>query len=141
MKRIRYISRFARPFSEAEIAQLTSVSALNNARADVTGILMASGELFFQLIEGPEKEIERLYRKIVFDPRHTDVLLLQVEENVEERLFPDWSMKRVELDQEAVERLEPVRELLTSIVEQKVRMAKLTHALEKSIWREMKKVL
>lgn len=141
LKRIRYVSRFAVSLSKEEIHELTRVSAENNAKLDVTGILMVSGDLFFQLIEGPPVKIEQLYRKIVFDPRHTDVLLLQVEEDIEERLFPDWSMKQIQLDSEGVERLEPVRELLISIVEQKVRVAKLTHTLEKSIWREMKKLL
>lgn len=141
LKRIRYVSRFAAPLSKNEINELTRVSSENNAKLDVSGILMVSGDLFFQLIEGPPEKIEQLYRKIVFDPRHTDVLLLQVEEDIEERLFPDWSMKQIQLDSDGVERLEPVRELLISIVEQKVRVAKLTHTLEKSIWREMKKLL
>jgi hypothetical protein len=141
LKRIRYISRFAQPLTRQEIDHITAISSKNNADLDVTGILMASGDLFFQIIEGPPKNIERLYRKIVFDPRHTDVLLLRVEDNVETRLFPDWSMRKIELDEKAVDRLEPVRELLVSVVEQKVRIAKLTHTLEKSIWREMQDIL
>ena len=141
LKRLRYVSRFAQPLSPKDIDALTKQSAENNAALDITGILMTTGELFFQLLEGPSDPLERLYKKIVFDPRHTDVLLLRVEEDIEERFFPDWSMKKVEVDEASNLRLEPVREMLSSIIEQRVRIEKLTNALERTIWREMMDVL
>ena len=40
MKRIKYVSRFARVMSRADIDALTEQSRQNNARLDITGILM-----------------------------------------------------------------------------------------------------
>ena len=75
MKRIKYMSRFNKEMTVEEIHQLSEQAAKNNAKKDITGILMTSGKIFFQIIEGPEKEIDALWNTIFTDPRHTDVII------------------------------------------------------------------
>lgn len=122
--------------SQEEIDALSEQSARNNHQLDVTGILMTSGRIFFQLLEGPPEAVEELYRKIVFDPRHTDILLLSGE-LVDERLFPDWAMRQVRLGADADDRLEPVRDMLSVVVAQRHQMEKLINSIERTIWREL----
>jgi hypothetical protein len=141
LKRIKYISRFARAMSEAEIENLGRSSARTNAELGITGILVSSGGIFFQVLEGPEEAVDDLYRKIHDDPRHTDVLLLGVAENVAERIFPEWSMGHIALDTEATLRLEPLREILRTIFEQRQILDRLTGALERAIWTEISRVV
>ncbi len=42
--------------------------------------LCNSGHLFIQVLEGGRDAVSRRYNRIVADPRHTDVTLLQFEE-------------------------------------------------------------
>jgi hypothetical protein len=44
-----------------------------------------------QLIEGQEDAVRGLYQKILQDPRHRDLIVLQ-EDTEPERQFPGWSM-------------------------------------------------
>ena len=59
LKRITYVSRFAKPFSESELEKLGESSARNNEELGVTGVLMTSGGIFFQILEGPEEAVDR----------------------------------------------------------------------------------
>ena len=138
MKRIKYVSRYSKPLTSEEIASLAEKAAAKNAKLDVSGVLMTAGGLFFQVIEGPEEHVERLYREICKDKRHMHVLLLAVEEGVRSRLFPDWSMKRVDLD-ESSGRLEPVKAILTAVVRQRMLTEELTGVLERAVWTEFTK--
>jgi len=137
MKRIKYVSRYSHPMSPQEVRTLVEGSARRNAEQGITGILMTTGELFFQVLEGPQEPVSKLYQAIADDPRHTDVLLLSVEDNVEHRIFPDWSMKRMDLGPGSATRLEPVREILEAVVDLRFRAEKLANALERAIWREL----
>ena len=58
-KRIHYISSFAGQMSDNEIEVLASQAAKKNAEHDITGVLMAKGGVFFQIIEGPEENIRK----------------------------------------------------------------------------------
>ncbi len=76
MRRIHYISEFADSLSPEDVDSITRVSAANNARDGITGMLMASGQLFFQLIEGPDDVVDALYSRILGDHRHKNVMVL-----------------------------------------------------------------
>jgi hypothetical protein len=141
MIRLKYVSRMAQGLSEEEINQLSEDAARNNATLDITGVLFTSGGLFVQVLEGPEEDVEELYETIASDPRHRDVLLLDMERNVEERLFPGWSMRRLFVDQEARDRLEPLRAMLVSIGKQQEIIDMLKHVLEKALLRELAAVV
>lgn len=56
---------------------------------------------------------------------------------VVDRIFPDWSMKKVDLGIGSETRLEPLREILETIMETRQRLEKLTGVLERAIWTEL----
>jgi hypothetical protein len=137
LKRISYISRFSRPLSRDEVAQLADDAAERNRAVGVTGMLMSSGGIFYQVIEGPVDAVDKLYQKIAADSRHRDVLVLTTQEDVEDRQFPSWAMKKVDLDEESVARLEPIKALLEAIVVQREGMQRLMRVLSRSVWQEL----
>jgi hypothetical protein len=52
--------------------------------------------VFMQVLEGGRSAVNRLYNRIVVDPRHTDVELLAYDE-ISERRFAGWSMGQVNM--------------------------------------------
>lgn len=86
-----YVSSAVRFMSDEELAELLRVSRENNARLDITGLLLYKDGNFIQALEGPEEAVLQLYDKISRDPRHVGVMTL-VKEPVKNRLFPEWSM-------------------------------------------------
>ena len=137
MKRIKYVSEFSRALEPEDIEVLEEQCIRNNQKIGVTGVLMVSGNLFFQVIEGPEQKVDMLYENILADDRHTRILKLADERDVKERLFPDWAMKVVSLDRSRTDRLEPLHALLQTIIEQKQSITRLTNVLERAIWSEL----
>jgi hypothetical protein len=116
---------------------LADDAAERNRALGVTGMLMSSGGIFYQVLEGPADEVDKLFRKIAADPRHKDVLVLTMQEQVEDRQFPSWAMKKVDLDEEAIARLEPIKALLEAIVVQRESMQRLMRVLSRSVWQEL----
>jgi hypothetical protein len=137
LKRVSYISKFARPLTHDEITKLAADAAEKNQSLGVTGMLMTSGGIFYQVLEGPPDAVDDLYKEIAADTRHKDVLVLSTQEEVEDRQFPSWAMKKVNLDEEAVARLEPVKALLDAIVVQRDAMTRLMGVLSRSVWQEL----
>ncbi len=117
MKRLTYISRLSETLSDAEIEKIGVWSRQNNQALDITGVLIHFSDFFFQIIEGEETTIDRLYEKIKRDQRHKDVLCLKTEHQVEERLFPDWSMNIINLNHSTDALIHPVKILLQAITE------------------------
>ena len=116
MNRIIYISKLTYPLSDIEIEQIGNTSIRNNAKINITGTLVFFEKMFFQIIEGEDKEVDRLYKKIGKDPRHCDILRLKTEDDINERLFPNWHMKTVNLDNNADDLLRPIKILLQTII-------------------------
>lgn len=137
LKRISYISKFSRPLTHEEIDQLATDAAQRNRSLGVTGMLMSSGGIFYQVLEGPVDAVDGLFQKIAVDPRHEDVLVLSDHEEVEDRQFPSWAMKKVNLDEDALSRLEPIKALLEAIVVQRDAMQRLMRVLSRSVWQEL----
>ena len=138
IKRIKYVSRFDKPHTEADIEAIGEQSRANNERLDLTGMLMASGGLFYQVLEGPAEAVDEVYARIADDSRHTDLLLLGSEENVE-RLYPDWTMEVVNLDAASNVRLFPLKALVKSVFEQTRITENMMWAIERTIQHEMRR--
>ena len=130
MKRLRYISTMAKPISEDEIQQLVELAQKHNQQKGITGMLVATGSQFYQLIEGPDRAIDALYKRIEKDPRHTNVKLLSAERGNMDRLFPDWSMLKVDLSLVEHERLAPVQALLNIAISQRQSLEEALNNLE-----------
>ncbi|MCE9597766.1 MAG: BLUF domain-containing protein [Spirochaetia bacterium] len=115
MKRLTYISAFSKDLSRAEVAKIEEVSIRNNKRDGLTGALFCFRDLFYQVIEGDEADIDRCYTRILKDPRHKDIFCLNVETNITQRLYGDWAMKTVVLEDSQEELLLPIRNLMDSM--------------------------
>ena len=137
LKRIHYISSFVHDMSEDEIKELASQAAKNNAENDITGVLMAKGGVFFQIIEGPEENIDRLFTNILKDFRHEKIITLGIQIGDLRRLFPNWHMKEINLDTTTSERLQPVRAIIDAVHAQAAIIENLTEALAASAWAEL----
>ena len=137
LKRITYISSFAKDMTDDEIEELASQAAKNNEINDITGILMAKGGLFFQIIEGPEKNIDTLFSDLLKDPRHEKIITLGIQLGDLKRLFPNWHLKEINLDKTTSERLQPLSAIIDAVHAQSAIIEKLTEALAASAWAEL----
>lgn len=91
MLSIAYSSRAAESFDPAHLVDLLLQSRRNNKRLGLSGMLVYRDGLFLQVIEGPEEVLRNRMAVIASDPRHSDVSVL-IEETVDERMFPAWTM-------------------------------------------------
>lgn len=95
--RLIYRSTCAASFMPNEdLRELVARSAENNRSAGITGLLMLSGSQFLQVLEGPSHAVNRLFNRIIRDPRHQDVQLVSFEQ-IGPTYFDDWSMHLVDL--------------------------------------------
>lgn len=74
-----------------ELEAILEQSRTNNAKRDVTGILLFHQGSFFQVLEGERDVVSKVFRRITGDPRHTKVMKV-VEESIDERAFGEWTM-------------------------------------------------
>ena len=88
---IIYASSANHLFTRTELLDLLKVSRENNEKADITGMLLYKDGNFIQAIEGHESVVNRLYQKIIKDPRHSNIVLLG-NQPIPERQFLNWSM-------------------------------------------------
>jgi hypothetical protein len=88
---IVYSSRQVFPFEGLGLVSLLAEARAYNARHRITGVLLHANGMFVQCLEGPSSEVATLYERIVLDPRHADVVLLQ-SIPLSQRHFGDWWM-------------------------------------------------
>lgn len=136
VKRLKYVSRYTEGLSSADLDGIAAQSAANNVKLGITGILLTGGGVFFQILEGPAAAVDGVFQKILADPRNQEVLLLGVQEQVPDRLFPQWAMRRVDLDAGGNAHLETLRTVLSMAYEQRRLLDSLTGALERAVWQE-----
>jgi hypothetical protein len=74
-----------------EFKRILLQAQANNHRRDLTGMLAFNSKIFLQALEGSRDQINDLYAKLLRDPRHTSVTLLNYKE-IEERHWANWSM-------------------------------------------------
>jgi hypothetical protein len=93
--RLLYASRAAGPTTAAdELGAILRQSKANNPAQGITGVLCCSDDMYLQVLEGGRPAVNRLYNRIVADPRHKDVELLSYQQ-IGERHFAGWSMGQV----------------------------------------------
>jgi len=97
--RLLYASRANTPVDEALVASILEQAAAFNAAHGLTGVLCTSseGNVFLQVLEGGRAVVNELYGRILRDPRHKDVTLLDYAE-IGERRFATWRMGIVNLN-------------------------------------------
>jgi hypothetical protein len=77
------------------LEKIIATARHHNPRWGITGLLVFGSGIFFQWLEGPRDNVTSLFKMISADPRHTNVVLLTKEDEVRERLFPNWDMELV----------------------------------------------
>lgn len=91
-------SSIAVPDLDTESLESIMLSAINhNATRQITGSLIFQDGIFFQVLEGDEREVLELVEKIKKDDRHKEFQIAWTTE-VENRRFDMWSMRYVDYE-------------------------------------------
>lgn len=107
-----YVSVTEAPMSDAALSDILRVSRENNARRDITGMLLYREGFFIQALEGEADDVDALYARIKRDPRHQNVLLVY-RSPIPERGFEDWSMGFNKIDDSRLPEIDGYTEYLT----------------------------
>ncbi len=110
-----YISNFARGLTAREIMEIAEVSARNNLKHNLTGVLFCFKGIFYQILEGEEKAVDNCLNSIKADPRHANIHILNIEYNIPQRNYASWKMKTVDLDKNTDPLITPIRKLLDTL--------------------------
>ena len=94
LTRLVYVSRTS-PSAMADlpatVADVLRSSRANNARANVSGMLLTFGGFFLQALEGPDERVRATLRRVTTDPRHNEVKVLGAD-FCSARAFGRWAM-------------------------------------------------
>ena len=71
-----YQSRATTPLSEADLQRLIASAQIRNSKEGVTGLLVYDEGRFLQWLEGPAESLDRVWKSIYQDSRHTEITLL-----------------------------------------------------------------
>lgn len=83
------------------LADICLFSARKNCEQGITGFLVEFGGIFLQVLEGEAELVDRLFARIVDDPRHRDVTPLLRETSGGPPEFGFWAMNFGPLDDPA----------------------------------------
>jgi hypothetical protein len=97
MIRLIYCSKASKLLSNDDLEAMLEKARENNVKKDITGLLVVKGYSFFQWLEGEESSVIELFNKIKDDERHHSVFVMN-QENVDNRVFGDWSMGYKNID-------------------------------------------
>ncbi len=97
LRRLIYSSRATREMSKEDLVHILEAARINNQAKQITGMLVFANDDFLQALEGEHDVLEALYQSISDDPRNKHCRILSDTE-IEERIFPDWSMGFLEID-------------------------------------------
>ena len=86
-----YTSRRADDLSDEALEALLRGARENNARHDLTGVLLCTHDQFMQVLEGPQAEVESLLARIIADRRHEEVRVA-LRRDIAVRDFSGWHM-------------------------------------------------
>ncbi len=69
-------SAFRRDMPSSDIEQILETSRRNNAKDDITGLLLYRDGSFVQFLEGPRSKVQQCYDRIAKDPRHRGLVII-----------------------------------------------------------------
>lgn len=113
LHRLIYASRISpgvQPMLDDQLSRIVATSVTNNAKVQITGLLLACGEWFLQALEGGAVTVMTTYGRILNDPRHTSPSIL-FSGPAEARVFGAWNM--------CGQRLNPSDEAILTTLRQK----------------------
>ena len=109
-----YSSTATEEFRDEELTQLLDACRANNARLDITGMLLYRDGRFLQVLEGTRDAVHSLMMTIARDSRHDDVRIL-LEDPLDRRSFPDWTMAFESLTEQVTHEIPGYRVAFTDI--------------------------
>lgn len=78
-------------FDLAAVQDLLAVAKSRNKDLGITGMLLYADGSFFQVLEGDEQVVDKLFARISQDDRHDHIVTI-INEPIGERDFENWSM-------------------------------------------------
>ena len=96
--RCLYASRLGKTHSPKILNDILETSRKHNTKHGITGVLIATGDSFIQVLEGGRAQVSETYNAITQDKRHLDVTMLSFDE-ITQRSFEGWSMGEVTIGQ------------------------------------------
>ena len=91
-----YCSQAAQAMDKDALEKIIAAAKRHNPRFGITGLLVFGSGIFFQWLEGPKDNVTSLLQMISVDPRHSNVVILTQEDEIRDRLFPNWDMELVQ---------------------------------------------
>lgn len=92
MKYLIYTSKASEDIKATDIRSILESAINYNIKRNITGMLVFKKYDFFQILEGNESEIWKLYNdRIKKDFRHHSLEIVSFEKS-KQRIFKDWSM-------------------------------------------------
>ena len=88
---LAYVSSAATDFSESDLEALLKAARDENARGELTGVLLYHDRTFFQYLEGPERELHLAYQRIKNSRKHHGIIQLFLR-TIVKREFKGWRM-------------------------------------------------
>nr|CRH05266.1 Putative BLUF domain protein [Candidatus Magnetococcus massalia] len=101
--RLAYVSQ-VKSLDHKTLHEILQVSRRHNQELQITGALFYHNALFFQLLEGPQGRVEKLFDTISADTRHENCQRLLLEP-IEDRSFGNWYMGHA-----SIERMSPAEQ-------------------------------
>ncbi len=81
-----------------DLVKILRSARKRNARLQVSGALLYSGAYFVQVLEGSCDAINKVYDRLMRDPRHHTLRLISYR-RIQARRFEDWRMAMIPPDQ------------------------------------------
>jgi Sensors of blue-light using FAD len=93
-----YVSRANEALLTRSARQNLRIHAqIQNARRDITGLLLYSNGVIMQVLQGDEAIVRKCFARIATDNRHRDVTLLRAD-TIRTRTFAKWSMALIDIE-------------------------------------------
>lgn len=99
--RVLYVSRAVGPQTTTVTAAILATAQAFNQAHGISGVLCQGRGLYLQVLEGERNVVHALYARITADTRHTEVVMLRLEEIVQRR-YATWAMALVDLSDQDV---------------------------------------
>lgn len=89
--RLVYASLAPGAVSSRDMMEILEVARFRNRKDNITGLLCFARQRFLQVLEGPPGSVCETFYRILRDPRHAEVRLLDFR-HAANRVFDDWNM-------------------------------------------------
>ena len=90
LKTICYISDSRINKSITDFNNLIEKAKINNAKNNITGILVYRNNNFLQVFEGSPETVDTIFDKIRMDQRHQNIFKI-IDTSIDQRIFQDYN--------------------------------------------------